>query len=63
MKETTSAGCDPVERELGTQSRPTFKEWLNQNKIEFTQKEAFDWIMLAAKKGVSVQKLIGYPYA
>ena len=66
MNKTTIAGCNPVERELGIQNKqtkPTFKEWLQHNKIELTPSEIIDWTMLAARKGVSVKKLIGYPYA
>ena len=49
--------------ELGVQNKPTFAEWLKQQKIVMTTREAVDYAMLATQKGVSVQKLLGYPYA
>lgn len=62
-KELATGALSHLSDELGVQNKPTFAEWLKQERIILTTREAVDYTILATQKGVSVQKLLGYPYA
>ena len=49
----------PVERRV----MPTFREWLEINRISMTASETVDCIFAAQRRGITVEKFLGYPGA
>ena len=54
---------DASEPPLDWRVMPTFREWLEINRISMTASEAVDCIFAARRRGITIDEFLGYPGA